>query len=88
MQTEETSKDRAPDREVAILTVVLRLPEDPDKRDAVVNALRLGEDFMGAHVTAASMEDAITMNAFLDERVDERLMQEARSRTKALHREM
>jgi hypothetical protein len=88
MQTEENGRNESAGRDIAVLTVVLRLPDDPAKRSAITSALRLGGDFMGAHVTAASMEDEITVNEFLEEQLDEGLVQDARRQAKALHREM
>lgn len=88
MQTEENGQGKGAGRDIAVLTVVLRLPDDPAQRTAVVSALRLGGEFMGAQITAASMEDEITVNEYLEDNVEESLVQEARSHAKSLHQQM
>lgn len=51
------------------LTVVIRLPDDPRARDAVVCDFRLFEKYKGADVTALYAGDAITENELLEQHV-------------------
>lgn len=69
-----------------VLTVVLQLPADPEQRKTVATALALGADFHGAKVVAASLEDEISVNEFLEEVCTVISVEEARTKAKALHR--
>lgn len=66
------------------LTVVIQLPGDPEQRKAVTAALPLSGNFHGGRITAMSLEDEITVNEFLEERLDCDDVEEARSQAKAL----
>ncbi|CAM5557570.1 hypothetical protein [Eoetvoesiella caeni] len=74
-----------------VLTVVLRLPQDPEQRKAVTAALAIGREFHGAQVTAASMEDEISVMDFIEEALSEEgslshVLDEARQKARELHR--
>ncbi|VWC79875.1 hypothetical protein BLA39750_01115 [Burkholderia lata] len=64
------------------LTVVLQLPDDPDGRAAVSEALRVGGTFNGATITAVSLEDEITVNEILEEQMDSDEVDDARAHAK------
>ncbi|MFM0610254.1 hypothetical protein PQR05_37825 [Paraburkholderia sediminicola] len=66
------------------LTVVIQLPDDPQQRKAVTSALPLSGNFHGGRITAMSLEDEITVNELLEEKLDGDEVDEARVEAKAL----
>ena len=43
------------------ITLVMRLPTDPEQRREVISKLPMGGEFHGAQITAMSMEDEMTL---------------------------
>lgn len=74
-------------KNVDVMTVVLELPENMEQRKAVTQALAIGSIFNGAYVTAASLEDEISINEALEQVVDLEIMESARRKAKAIHNE-
>ncbi len=72
---------------VDCITVVIELPQDKGQRTQIVDALRIGGEFHGGHVTAMSFEDEMTVLELLEEleEVDGDTVQEIREKVKALH---
>ncbi len=66
------------------LTVVIQLPDDPAQRKEVTAALPLSGNFHGGRITAMSLEDEITVNELLEEKLDSDEVDEARAQAKAL----
>ncbi len=67
------------------LPVVIQLPDDPVQRKAVTAALPLNGDFHGGRITAMSLEDEITVNDFLESKLDNDAVDDARREARALH---
>lgn len=66
------------------LTVVIQLPDDPEQRKAVTAALPLSGNFHGGRITAMSLEDEITVNEILEEKLDSDEVDEARAQAKVI----
>lgn len=73
-------------KQIALLTVVIRLPENLEDRKKISDALQIGGRFHGGDITAMSCEDEISINEFLEEICSSTDIEEARSRAKELHR--
>jgi hypothetical protein len=66
------------------LTVVIQLPDDPEQRKAVTAVLPLSGNFHGGRITAMSLEDEISVNELLEEKLDSDDVDEARAQAKVL----
>jgi len=66
------------------LTVVIQLPDDPEQRKVVTAALPLSGNFHGGRITAMSLEDEITVNEILEEKLDSDEVDDARAQAKAI----
>ncbi|CAE6820776.1 hypothetical protein R70006_06186 [Paraburkholderia domus] len=66
------------------LTVVIQLPDDPEQRKAVTTALPMAGNFHGGRITAMSLEDEITVNELLEEKLDAFEVDVARAQAKEL----
>lgn len=66
------------------ITVVIELPEDPDARNAIKNALPLFENFHGGQVTAMYAGDAISENEIYKRNADPTLIKAVRDQVAAL----
>ena len=66
------------------LTVVIQLPDDPEQRKAVTAALPLSGNFHGGCITAMSLEDEITVNEILENKLHSDEVQQARAQAKAV----
>lgn len=67
------------------MTVVLRMPEDPDQCGKVVDAIGIGKEFYGARGVAMSIEDEMSLNELLVAEVGEDRADELRKEVEALH---
>jgi hypothetical protein len=66
------------------LTVVIQLPDEPEQRKTVTAALPLFGNFHGGRITAMSLEDEITVNELLEQKLDSDDVEEAREKAKQI----
>lgn len=71
------------------ITVVIRMPESPDDRKKIADALQLGGSFHEGRVVAMSLEDEMTVLDCIEQHEDfpDHIADEARAMTEALHAE-
>ncbi|MCA8197275.1 hypothetical protein [Burkholderia vietnamiensis] len=66
------------------MTVVIQLPDDAEKREALTGLFKCSEEFHGGRITAMSLEDEITVNELLEAKLDSDDVDEAREQAKEI----
>ena len=71
------------------VTVVYRLSEDPVQRKAFMDSIKLGNIVEGAEITAASVDDEMTILLMMesDLRMSPSIVADARRKTVELHQQ-